>query len=475
MYLSSMAACTCKVKTMVMEQSQEDNARPLYVGFAISTYQCSGDPVVEDDDRLIESNWGRWNDTWKTFFGGRTKIKGGRTCGSSNDFWNRYKEDIDRAYEMGANSFRFSLEWSSLQPRGPGSTFSPDSVQRFHDILDYIVETKGMEPFVSLHHYVHPQWFEDLGGFRKQENIRYFVEYCTAAYTTFGDKVTFWCTFNEPGVASFAGFIHGSFPPGLMMRFKEYGIHLRNMLIAHTEAYDAIKALPGGSESSIGIVHNWFWFEPAASCCTLPHVTFLANLLNRMWGNDIIIRYLKTGEFRYDPFWGLYGRVTHVHPGGIPGCDHFGLNYYSRGLMDWKLSAVANPGEIMTDMPYALHAEGLFKALEGIQPLGIPVYITETGVADKGDEVRPVMIQTYMSAIEQAIRAGHDIRGVLYWSLVDNFEWAFGYTMKFGIFAWEPGREAPHEQTRHKRESARLLEYWFSRLKQKFSKCISRE
>lgn len=429
---------------------------PMYVGFAISTYQCSGDPI--DDDR-VESNWGRWNAMWKNLFG-RTKIKGGRTCGNSNDFWNLYKEDIDRAYAMGSNSFRLSLEWSSLQPLGPGSSFSPGAVERFHAILDYL-KAKNMEPFLSLHHYVHPQWFEELGGFRKEENIRYFVEYCTAAYEEFGTKVTFWCTFNEPGVASFAGFIHGSFPPGKMMRFKEYGLHLRNMLIAHTEAYDAIKALPGGSQSSIGIVHNWFWFEPAKSCCTPPYVHFMANLLNRMWGNDIIIRYLKTGEFVYDPFWGLYGRVRHVNPRGIPGCDHFGLNYYSRGLMDWKLSAVANPGEIMTDMPYALHAEGLFTALEGIKPLGIPVYITETGVADKGDAVRPVMIQTYMSAIEQAIRAGHDIRGVLYWSLVDNFEWAFGYTMKFGVYAWEPD----HNQERHKRDSGRLLEYWFSRLR----------
>ncbi len=429
---------------------------PMYVGFAISTYQCSGDPV--DDDR-VESNWGRWNDTWRNLFG-RTKIKGGRTCGSSNDFWNLYKEDIDRAYAMGSNSFRLSLEWSSLQPLGPGSRFSSHAVTRFHEILDYL-KSKNMEPFLSLHHYVHPQWFEEIGGFRREENIRYFVDYCTAAYEEFGSKVTFWSTFNEPGVASFAGFIHGSFPPGKMMRFKEYGVHLRNMLIAHTEAYDAIKALPGGSQSSIGIVHNWFWFEPAKSCCTPPYVTFMANLLNRMWGNDIIIRYLKTGEYVYDPFWGLYGRVTYTHPKGIPGCDHFGLNYYSRGLMDWKLSPAANPGEIMTDMPYALHAEGLFTALDGIKPLGIPVYITETGVADKGDAVRPVMIQTYMSAIEQAIRAGYDIRGVLYWSLVDNFEWAFGYTMKFGVFAWEPDQQ----QERQARESSQLLKHWFSRLK----------
>lgn len=134
--------------------------------------------------------------------------------------------------------------------------------------------------------------------------------------------------------------------------------------------------------------------------------------------------------------------------------------------MDWKLTPSKNPGEIMTDMPYALHAEGLFKALDGIKPLGIPIYITETGVADKGDDVRPVMIQTYMSAIEQAIRGGHDVRGVLYWSLVDNFEWAFGYTMKFGIYEWD-SKDA--SQQRHCRKSSRLLEHWFKRFKKIFN------
>lgn len=130
--------------------------------------------------------------------------------------------------------------------------------------------------------------------------------------------------------------------------------------------------------------------------------------------------------------------------------------------MDWKLSPVANPGEIMTDMPYALYAEGILDALKGISVLEIPIYITETGVADRGDSVRPVMIQTYMSALEEAIRAGYDVRGVLYWSLVDNFEWAFGFTMKFGVFEWD---HTDPTQSRNMRKSAALLAHWFKRLK----------
>ena len=430
----------------------DSSSDPFFVGFAISTYQCSGD---DQGDPLKKSNWGHWNDTWKDLFG-RTKIKGGQTCGVSNDFWSRFKEDIDRAKEIGSNAFRLSLEWSRLQT-SPGAKLDEGAVARFHEILDYL-KLKGMEPFLSLHHYVHPQWFEAMGGFQKLDNIRYFVDYCKMAMAEFGGKVRFWCTFNEPGVASFAGFVHGSFPPGKMARIKGYGEHLRNMLIAHAEAYSALKGI--NPSASVGIVHNWFTFVPAKSCYVPPYVTFVANLLNRMWGNDILIRFLKTGEFDYNPLWGWYGRVQYTYPGGAPGCDHFGLNYYSRGLMDWKLQAVANPCEVMTDMPYALWPEGLFDALDGIKELDIPIYITETGCADKGDDVRPIMIETYFSAIEEARRRKYDLRGVLYWSLVDNFEWAFGYTMKFGVYSYDGAQLDRHEKT----TSCGLLRKWFKRL-----------
>jgi len=255
-----------------------------------AVYQCSGDD---------ESNWGHWDASRNVF--GRSRIANGDSCGTSCDFWNLYREDIERAKKMGSNSFRLSLEWSRLQPNGPEQRFlDAEAVKRYHAILDCL-EDHGMDPFFSLHHYVHPQWFENLGGFEKLENIKYFVEYCIAAFREFGSRVTYWATFNEPGVDSFAGFIHGSFPPGKMFRFKGYGLHLRNMLIAHTEAYDAIKAQPGGHKASVGIVHNWFWFEPADSCCTPFYVTLLVNLLNRMWGNDVLIKYLQTGEFDYNP------------------------------------------------------------------------------------------------------------------------------------------------------------------------------
>ena len=111
-------------------------------------------------------------------------IQGGDRCGKSCDFWHLYKEDIDRASSLGSNCFRLSLEWSRLQPNGPGTAFDADAVATYHTILDTLKD-KEMEPFLTLHHFVHPLWFEKLGGFEKEENIHYFVEYTMAAFREF--------------------------------------------------------------------------------------------------------------------------------------------------------------------------------------------------------------------------------------------------------------------------------------------------
>lgn len=254
-------------------------------------YQNSGDE---------QTNWGDWEKR-RTLLG-RSTIDNGDKCGESCDFWNLFDEDIERAHSLGSNCFRLSLEWSRLQPGGPGTVFDRAAVDRYHAILDSL-EKRGMEPFVTLHHFVHPLWFENLGGFEKSGNIRMFVEYSVAAFKEFGQRVKFWATFNEPGVTSFAGFIYGSFPPGHIGRIKGHGRHLLHMLRAHTDAYAALKAMPGGTAASIGLVHNWFWFEPQKSCCTPAYVPFIAGILNRMWGNDVVLNYLKTGIFDYNPFW----------------------------------------------------------------------------------------------------------------------------------------------------------------------------
>jgi beta-glucosidase/6-phospho-beta-glucosidase/beta-galactosidase len=284
-------------------------------------------------------------------------IAGGDRCGACSDFWERYAEDVARAAALGSNCFRVSLEWSRLQPGGPGAPLDAAAVARYHRLLDEMA-AHGLEPFLTLHHFVHPLWFEKLGGFAKAENISPFVDYARRVFAEYGSRARFWATFNEPGVASFAGFIHGSFPPGRFLRVAAHGRHLLHMLRAHGAAYAAIKGAPGGAAASVGLVHNWFSFEAAPLACLgapPPWTAAAAALLNRAWSNAAVLRYLRTGVFEHDPLrLGGLAAVRFAEPCGPPGCDHFGLNFYSRGVMDWKLTPTCYPGETMTDMPVGL-------------------------------------------------------------------------------------------------------------------------
>lgn len=422
---------------------------PFQVGFSMSTWQSSGDQFKG------ATNWGIF-ERQRSWFGMPT-IVGNARCGQSCNFWDRYEEDLELAASMGSNCFRLSLEWHRIEPQR--GQVDQDAIQRFKDILD-CCRRKGMEPHVTLHHFVHPAWFERLGGFNKEENIALFLDYTRTCYRHFGPQVKFWATFNEPGVFSFAGHVYGSFPPGNLARVASCARHLLNMFRAHGQAYDTIKAMPGGKDAQIGIVWNYFWFEPKRYKYVTPfYLPFVSRLLNRLWGNDLFMNFLRTGEFDWNPLPWVFSKVHHKES-RPPGCDFIGLNYYSRGVMDWKLSASCNEGEVMTDMPYSLYPEGLTLAVHHMSKLGVPVYITETGVADSGDERRPVMIQNYMEQIERTVAMGYDLRGVMYWSLMDNFEWNFGFTMRFGMIRWENDGT----QKRHPRKSVPLLERWYEKL-----------
>ncbi|KAL4422104.1 hypothetical protein ABPG77_003389, partial [Micractinium sp. CCAP 211/92] len=300
-----------------MARPAEDD--PFQVGFAISVWQSSGDQSKD------ASNWAVFERQRNCL--GMPTIAGGHRIGTSCDFWNRYEEDLELAASMGSNCFRISLEWSRLEPaRGQ---WDEGAAQHYRDILA-CMRSKGLEAHVTLHHFVHPAWFEKLGGFSKEENIQLFLDFTANCFRAFGDQAKYWATFNEPGLASFAGNVHGSFPPGRMAQVTGCGRQMLNMFRAHGQAYDLIKSMPGGSKAQVGIVWNYFWFEPKRYRWFTPfYLPWISRLLNRMWGTDVLLHYMKTGEFEWDPLPWVFGRVYHKDP-SPPGCDFIGLNYYSR-------------------------------------------------------------------------------------------------------------------------------------------------
>lgn len=377
-------------------------------GSAISEYQVSGAAICTD------SNWSEWEP--------RLKEKSGDAC----QFWDRYSQDITLMKELGIKSLRFSVEWCKIEPEE--GVFNQDALDHYKKFVDELL-ANNIIPMITLHHFVHPAWFEEKGGFERRENGVYFERFCAHVFEHLSDKVKLWCTINEPTVFAFQGYIRGVFPPG-KTNFKACWAVLRNMMEWHTQTYYRLKSMKNGQDVQIGIVHQYLVFEPYGSWNLLERIPgWLFNPIT----NDAVLEFLKTGTFK-----GRHGQ-RYQAPEPKP-FDFLGLNYYSRAVLKGQLSLkeplipACGPGEIMTDMPYGIYPQGFYNAIMDMNSIGVPLYITENGIADARDDKRALWIMQYIDALHQALEDGADVRGYYYWSLLDNFEWDMGYGMKFGLY-----------------------------------------
>lgn len=395
-------------------------------GTGISEYQVSG------AFQAPESNWAYWEAR-------RSKeLPTYPRSGRASDFWRRYKADIAAMKkDLGVNSFRFSVEWSIIEPRE--GHFDEQALQHYIDLCDELL-AQGIKPMITLHHFTHPEWFEQKGAFEKEENISYFVRFCRKIFELLGSKVHLWCTINEPTIYVLQGYIRGVFPPGNHGPFSAVPTQkaaevLKNLLQAHMEVYRTLKHMPYGSKAQIGLVHQYLKFEPYSFWNPFEHLPgwFLNTFLN-----DAVLNFCATGVFSYKrhiPFLTTINVSYTASPG--PLMDFIGLNYYSRVLVTFRPGhpySSCYPGQVMTDMPYASYPEGFYNAIKSVCRLGLPVYITETGISDRFDNRRGEFIRQYLQVLYRALQEGCDIRGFYYWTLIDNYEWDLGYDQQFGLY-----------------------------------------
>ncbi|DBB17846.1 TPA: hypothetical protein ACH3X3_002865 [Trebouxia sp. C0006] len=394
-------------------------------GVAVSTWQCAPDKGL--------SNWSQWaKSRWPLQWFGMKRVKD--SIDDTPDFWNRYKEDIENARKLGCNSFRLSLEWARIEPRQ--GYIDEDAVKRFLEIFECLEQNK-MEPSVSIHHFVHPQWFEELGGWTKEENIELYVKFAVDAFKRFGKHAKLWSSFNEPTALATGGYVAGNFPPGKMFNFSLAGQVLMNLLKAHCKAYTAIKALPNASGTKFGLTHAMWKFRPAGKGLLYLPAKWACGWGTYCMGWDVVQNWMLTGHFEWSvPLRGVVH--TWQHKGGKPPMDWWGIQYYSRPTVNWAMQPTCPKGEIMSLMPYASDPEGLYECIQRSSEFGIPIYVSETGFPTFNDDHMQTVLDRYLKEILRAIGDGMDCRGYYIWTLVDNFEWAEGYTKPFGMYAWRP-------------------------------------
>ena len=320
--------------------------------------------------------------------------------GRGVDHYNTYKEDFDILQKLGLNSFRFTIEWSRLEPKE--GTWDKEEFEHYRQ---YIAELnkRGVEPFLNIWHWTVPVWFEEKGGFAKRGNIKYFERLTQKINEELLNKVNYVITLNEPNVYASFSFGTGEWPPQEKSWLKMIWVY-NNLKIAHKKAYKIIKKTH--PKISVGIAQQLADIQPFRP---------------GNWLDEVCVK-----TMRYAWNWWFLNRIKNQQ-------DFVGVNYYFTDYYKgWNRQ---NPQIPINDLGWYMNAAGILPLLQRIayHNPGKPIIITENGVADMNDKYRKGWLAETMEAIETAKSLGLPVVGYLHWSLLDNFEWAYGWWPKFGL------------------------------------------
>lgn len=376
--------------------------------------------------------------------------RSGHQRGLACDWWRNASNDLQLCRGLGLNAIRMSIEWSRIEP-------SPDSIDRtaimrYRSLLESIRDC-GIRPFITLHHFTHPQWFEEQAGFLSENAVKKFAEFATLVACTFGDLCCDWVTFNEPNVYAVFGYVFGEFPPARRNGVRECALVLRNIHRAHALAYQQIHAIQ--KNASVGLTTNWVDFQPAGPASS---DRLLAYAYDSVF-NRSSLNLLRSGALPF-PF----GTLVPDSPEVVDHLDFIGLNVYNRlhirsGFDEnfMKTGGIFVPphvpqGDRGVELAYGEACpDAVLPAVKEYAALNVPIYILENGVPDRADRIRPWVLVHTVRTLSVLSHAGYDIRGYFHWSLVDNFEWNEGWQLRFGLYELDP-----KTQVRRPRPSAEI-------------------
>ncbi len=339
---------------------------------------------------------GNWNNDWWLLEhtpGSAASVPSGDAC---DHFW-RYPADIALLAELGFGAYRFSLEWSRIEPEeGEWSRNALDHYRR----MIAAVRDQGLLPVLTFHHFTTPRWAAADGGWDNPAIVDRFARFCERSVAHFGSEIGMACTINEPNIVSLMGFLMGVFPPAVQdsAAYERVNGHMK---AAHRRGYDAIKAGPGdfpvGSCVAMGD-----WWAPDGS----------QEVLDR-------VRYSHEGQ----------------HLEAARGDDFIGVQAYSRTRLNERGRGIGPEAGVETlDMGYEYWPRALEASIRhAAEVTGCPVYVTENGIGTTDDAQRVRYVTEALEGLGRCLDDGLDVRGYFYWSLLDNFEWAFGYRPRFGI------------------------------------------
>lgn len=319
--------------------------------------------------------------------------------GLACDHYHRYEEDFDLAKSLNHNAHRFSIEWSRIEPEE--GRFDEKEIEHYRKVIRAL-KARGLEPFVCLWHWTNPLWLERKGGCESKDFAYHFRRYAEHVASELGNEFRFWLTINEPTSVIASAYVSGVWPPqkkSLLAAWKLY----RTFARAHVAAYEAIHV--ACADAQVGFADILHSFEP----------------YRRRWPLDELM--VRIGKY-------LTNRRMISLTAGFN--DFLTVQYYFHNR--FKFPKKIRTGELpVTDLNWEIFPHGIYRIIMKLKEHGLPIYVTENGLADAGDSKREDFIREHLREIHRAIREGADVRGYFHWSLIDNFEWDKGFWPRFGL------------------------------------------
>ncbi len=405
-------------------------------GAATASYQIEG---AWDEDGKGENIWDRFSHT-------PGNVENGDTGDVACDHYHRWKEDIGLMKEIGIKSYRFSISWGRIFPEGRGAA-NPAGIDFYSQLVDELLEN-DIEPYLTLYHWDLPQVLQAQGGWPARSTADAFVEYADLVSQRLGDRVNNWMTLNEPFVSAWLGYMEGQHAPG-HQDVDEMLAAAHHLLLAHGLSVPVIRT--NATNAEVGIVLNLNRMHPASRSSAdraaawrddgLVNRWYLDPLDGRGYPKDMIEHFGRPMDFIQD---------SDLKTISVP-IDYLGVNYYTRGIArsneipeteNEPQTVFANPNP--TEMGWEVYPHGLYEILARIHfDYNFPkLYVTENGAAypdvvneagEVDDPLRVAYYQSHLRSVSRAIEMGVPVKGYFAWSLLDNFEWAFGYSKRFGM------------------------------------------
>jgi len=378
-------------------------AKPFLWGVANSAFQVEGSPADSDSYH--------WTHT-------PGMIKDGSNADIATDFWNRYDEDFALAQGLGANAFRMSLAWERIEPQR--GQWNEEAFEHYEQIL-LAMRARGLEPVVTIWHTTLPTWVAQGGGVLSPTFIKDYSDYATKVVERFAHgntQVHYWLTVNEPTTYAESDYEDGGSSTGIAGSAGKFIKAIHQQADAHIAAYKKIHALPDSDDIQVGYAQDLEDFQAKNPWNPLDQMAlFFTDLM-----------YNKS----------FLDRVAFALPDSMPALDFLGVNYYNRNIVSFTVHGFVktSPGTgPVSDTDQEVYPVGLERVLKKVASrYPVPILITENGVADSTDHLRPNFLRSHIHYLMKARDHDHiPVIGYMHWSLTDNFEWSYGLNIRYGL------------------------------------------